>query len=295
MVASFALIAWITTIIPDQSEDTSPLFTAGAPQEAGTDIQLYLGGNHPVSLGGREAKIVYSEESITLNDNDIVLKKELPATKKPVFHQLLVPYGKRSALTLPEGSRIWVNAGTRVIYPADFDRKKREIYVDGEIYIEVSPDRKRPFIVKTTEMDVEVVGTAFNLTAYRKNNAQHIVLVAGSVKVHNPHQEKETILSPNEMYSLSNGISRIQTVEVENYISWKYGLYYYNSEPLGMIMEHLSHYYDCSIVCSPKASQMKFSGKLDLKDKLDTILEGISQIAPITYQYNQGVYTITNK
>ncbi|MDR1558009.1 MAG: FecR domain-containing protein [Tannerellaceae bacterium] len=295
MIALFALILSVRTIIPDNTSGFSPLFTTDARLEAGTDIQLYLDGNKPVSLGGREAKIAYNKENITINDNDIVLKKELSTDKKQTFHQLVVPWGKRSILTLSEGSRIWVNAGTRVAYPVDFDKKKREIYVDGEIYIEVSPDEQSPFIVKTTEMDVEVLGTAFDITAYEKDNAQRIVLVRGSVKVRTIHQENETILSPNEMYSFSNGISKIQTVKVEDHISWKNGLYHYNSEQLGVIMEHLSHYYGCSIVCSPKVSQMKFSGKLDLKDKLETILDGISQIASITYQYNQGVYIITNK
>jgi ferric-dicitrate binding protein FerR (iron transport regulator) len=294
-VASLALIAWIATLVPGGAEDASPLFSAGAVEETGADVRLYPGSDRALTLGGREAKIVYNEESIVVNDHEISLKKEAPANKKPVFHQLLVPAGKRSTLTLAEGSRIWVNAGTRVAFPPDFDKKKREIYVDGEIYIEVSPDPERPFIVKTTEMEVEVVGTAFNLTAYGKNKAQHIVLVAGSVKALNPSRKEETLLSANEMYSLSNGVSTVQTVDVEKYVSWKNGLYYYSSERLGVIVEHLSRYYGCSIVCSGEASQMKFSGKLDLKDKLDTILQGISQTAPIAYQRKEGAYTITNK
>jgi hypothetical protein len=295
IVALFALILLIATVMPDKTGDFSPIFTADAILEAGTDIQLYLDDGKPVSFGGREAKIAYNEMDITINNHEMVLQKESPANKRQALHQLVVPWGKRSMLTLSEGSRIWVNAGTRIAYPVNFDKKKREIYVDGEIYIDVSPDERRPFIVKTTKMDVEVTGTTFNVTAYGENSAQRIVLVTGSVKVRTVHQKKETILSPNEMYSFSNGISKIQTVEVEDYISWKHGLYHYNSEPLGAIMEHLSHYYGCSIACSPGVSQMKFSGKLDLKDKLDAILEGISQIAPIAYQYNQGIYTITNK
>jgi hypothetical protein len=295
IVAMIAIILLITTIIPEKNGEIFPLFTADATLEAGTDIQLFLDDNNPVSLGGKEANIAYDEEDITINNNDIILKKELSTDKKQSLHQLIVPWGKRSMLTLPEGSRIWVNAGTRVAYPVNFDKKKREIYVDGEIYIEVSHDENRPFIVKTTKMDVEVLGTTFNITAYEKDNAQRIVLVTGSVKVRNIDQKNETTLSPNEMYSFSNGISKVQTVNTENYTSWKHGLYYYDSESLEAIMKHLSHYYGCSIICTPKASKMKFSGKLDMKDKLETILEGISQIAPITFQYNQGTYTIINK
>jgi ferric-dicitrate binding protein FerR (iron transport regulator) len=211
------------------------------------------------------------------------------------FHQLLVPWGKRSMITFGDGSRIWVNAGTQVTYPVVFDRKKREIYVDGEIYAEVSPDHTRPFIVKTKKIDVEVLGTAFNLSAYEKDSVQNIVLVSGSVKIHNADRKNKIVLEPNEMYSYGNGISLVQIVNVGEYISWKSGIYQYRSECLETIMKHLSHYYGCSIVCSPRASQLKFSGKLDIKDKLDVILEGISQTSPITYRYDKGVYIITNK
>lgn len=293
VVAMLAVILLVTRIVPDKTERFPPLFATGAMLEAEADIQLYLDDTTPVSLGGNEAKIAYHKKDIMIND--IILKKEVPTGEKQFFHQLVVPWGKRSMLTLPEGSRLWVNAGTRVAYPVEFDPKRREIYVDGEIYIEVSPDEDRPFIVKTTQMDVEVLGTTFNITAYEKDNAQRIVLVTGSVKVRTIHQKNETVLSPSEMYSFSNGISKVQTVKVEDYISWKYGFYHYDSEELGVIMERLSHYYGYSIICSPKASQMKFSGKLDLKDKLDTILKGIAQTSPITYQYNQGVYMVTNK
>lgn len=293
-VASLALIAWIMTAAPEGGAGGGALF-AGGDGEMGTDVQLLAAGGRVLTLKGRDANIAYNEETITVNE--LSVKKEAPAHRKAVFHRLLVPPGKRATLTLAEGSRIWVNAGTRVAFPPDFDRKKRELYVEGEIYIEVSPDPERPFIVKTTGMEAEVLGTAFNLSAYGQNREQHIVLVEGSLKVHKlglGKKEKGTLLSANEMYSLGKGVAKVLTVDVEKYISWKNGLYYYSSERLGTIVEHLSRYYGCSIVCSGEASQMKFSGKLDLKDKLDTILEGISQTAPIAYRrLEEGTYTIS--
>lgn len=295
IVALLAIMLLINNYIPDQSNNNSSLFVNNIKLQAGSDIQLYLDGDTPVALRGKEAKIAYEKEDIMINDHEIVLRKESLPDKKNRHHHLVVPWGKRSMLTLLEGSRIWVNAGTQVSYPVDFGEKKREIYVDGEIYLEVSPDKKRPFIVKTTEMDVEVLGTTFNLTAYGKDKTKRVVLLSGSVKVNSAHQKNTTILSPDEMYSLNNGVSEVRTVEASNYVSWKQGLYYYNSESLGAIMEHLSLYYGCAISCTEEVSQIKFSGKLDLHDKLEIILKGISQTAPITYEYNEGVYSITNK
>lgn len=77
---------------------------------------------------------------------------------------MVIPRGKRSVLTFSDGSKVWVNAGTRVIYPTEFEKDKREIYVDGEIYIEVARDEERPFYVRTKDMNVRVLGTKFNVT-----------------------------------------------------------------------------------------------------------------------------------
>jgi len=296
-VAIFIFLLWLTTIISNkESNNTFTFFNAEKENETTTEVQLRLDGNKTLPLEGEEVKIAYNNDDIAINDNKIVLKNDLPANENHALHELVVPWGKRSLLTLSDGSRIWVNAGTRVAYPVTFDKKKREIFVDGEIYAEISHDKNRPFIVKTEKMDVEVLGTKFDVMAYKKDTVQNIILVSGSVKIHNNRQNKAIVLSPNEMYSFGNELSKIQKVDVEEYISWRTGIYQYNSESLGKIIECLSHYYGCSINCSsPQVSQMKFSGKLDLKDKLDMVLGGIAQTAPIAYRYDNGVYIITNK
>jgi len=294
--AIFVFLFWITMIISNKKDKNyQSFFSAETVNKTITDVQLHLANNKTVPLTGENVKIAYNKENIAVNNSKIVLKDESPSDQKQTLHELVVPWGKRSMLTLSEGSKIWINAGTRVAYPVVFDNNKREIYVDGEVFLEVSPDKDRPFIVKTKKIDVEVLGTKFNVMAYEKDTIQNIVLVSGIVKIHNNNQKKVITLMPNEMYSFGNGLSKIQTVDVEGYISWKSGIYQYNSVSLGEIMKRLSHYYGCSIDCSSQVSQMKFSGKLDLKDTIEMILEGIAQIAPITYRYDNGVYVITNK
>ena len=294
--AIFVFLFLLKTIIPVKENNNNFFVFKNEPlRDTSTDVQLHLADNKTVPLDGEEVKISYNEEDIEINDNITVLKNDSLTGKKQEFHELVVPWGKRSILTLSEGSRMWINAGTRVAYPVPFDKKKREIFVDGEIYVEVSPEKDRPFIVKTGKVDVEVLGTTFNVMAYEKDTIQNIVLVSGSVKIHNNYQKKTIMMAPNEMYSFSEGFSKISTVDVEDYISWRTGIYRYRSEYLGEILKCLSHYYGCSINCSPQSAQMKFSGKLNLKDKLETILDGITQSAPVTYRYNNGVYIISNR
>ena len=104
-------------------------------------------------------------------------------------------------MTFADGSKVWVNAGTRVIYPVEFEKDKREIYVDGEIYIEVARDENRPFYVRTKDMNVRVLGTKFNVTAYESEAIRSVVLAQGCVQVETARTPK-AILAPNQMFSL---------------------------------------------------------------------------------------------
>ncbi|MDR2139589.1 MAG: FecR domain-containing protein [Tannerella sp.] len=264
-----------------------------APELQTEHIQLVLTENEAVPLEGEEAEIAYRDSSIEINRQKTELKKS--ETKKEIaYNQLIVPKGKRSKLILKDGTQIWVNACTRVVYPVDFDEKRREIYVDGEVYLDVAHLDHCPFVVKTKTFSAEVLGTSFNLTAYGNDGEQHLVLVSGSVRIH-MDSRKDVLLAPNEMFTSANGVTQVQTVHAEEYISWTSGLYQYESETLKTILKRLSRYYGQEIVCDPQVAGLKCSGKLDLKDELSTVLEGIALTAPVRYKYNYGVHLITNQ
>jgi ferric-dicitrate binding protein FerR (iron transport regulator) len=121
--------------------------------------------------------------------------------------------------------------------------------------------------------------------AYENDTNQHIVLISGSVRVHSG-DNAETVLSPNEMYISENGNSHVEKVNVEYFTSWKTGMYQYKSERLEVIMKRLSRYYGKDISCMPEVAHLKCSGKLDLKDDLNSVLRGISHTAPVNYQFD---------
>jgi hypothetical protein len=287
-------IIYIKILSPSSDANTDSMIEhVVAPTELITDIQLILGDDETMALEGKEAEITYDDEGIAIN-NDRKLEKQVYGKEEIIYNQLIVPKGKRSTLAFEDGSKIWVNANTRVVYPAVFTGTEREIYVDGEIFLDVFPEKTRPFIVKSKDFNVEVLGTSFDLMAYEEDEIQHLVLVSGSVKIRSKNK-KEILLSPNEMYLLDKGISSIQEVDVNDYISWKSGIYQYQSERLDIIMKRLSRYYGEDINCKPEVAHLKCSGKLDLKDDLDVVLQGISLTAPVKYQLNGGTYMIINK
>jgi hypothetical protein len=264
-----------------------------APGEEAEHIQLVLTGNEAVSLEGDEAEIAYRDSAIEINRQARELKQD-KAKNEIAYNQLIVPKGKRSRLILADSTRIWVNACTRVVYPVVFDKKQREIYVDGEVYLDVAPLDGCPFVVKTKTFVAEALGTSFNLTAYENDREQCLVLVSGRVRIHIDNRE-DVLLAPNEMFTGIDGVTQVQTVHAEDYISWTKGIYPYESETLRVILKRLSRYYGQEIVCDPQVAGLKCSGKLDLKDELGAVLEGIALTAPVRYKYRYGAHLITNK
>lgn len=245
---------------------------------------LILSEENVVSLKEKESEITYDSLEIKANRENI--SKE----KTAEYNQLVIPRGKRSVLTFSDGSKVWVNAGTRVVYPAEFEKDKREIYVDGEIYIEVARDEKRPFYVRTKDMNVRVLGTKFNVTAYESESLRHVVLAQGCVQVETADTPK-AILAPSQMFTSGNGKEKIEQVDVEQYISWIHGLYCFESADLGLVLKRLSTYYGINVEFDSALSNIKCSGKIDLKDNFETVLNGLTFVAPLSYVYHEESMT----
>lgn len=198
---------------------------------------------------------------------------------------LAVPYGKRSTLILADSSRLWINAGTKVIYPEKFAGDRREIYVDGEVYGEIAHNLAWPFVIKTKRAGIEVLGTTLNVNAYEKEEELSVVLVGGKVAVTNAKGRKSE-LAPNQMYFSSGEHDYITAVDVEEYVSWKDGNYKFRNEKIATIVKRLSKYYNINIVADPSTSGLTCSGELILKDELIRVLDVICNTAQIQYTWD---------
>ena len=261
------------------------------------DIQLVL-PDKQIPISGQESQIEYDAKgTVVVNSEKIadVFQNSANSSKRSLeFNQLIVPNGKRSTLILEDGTKVWVNAGSRIVYPVAFADKKREIYVNGEVFLEVAPDKKRPFVVKTKEMDVQVLGTSFNVMAYETDESASVVLVTGSVQV-DTRDDEDFRLEPNRMFSYHNGECDIKDVNVNDYILWKDGLYTYRSEHLSVILDRLSRYYGKKISYKSDVADLKCSGKLDMQEDLEVVLDGLSQTAPILYKKIDEEYIVVKE
>lgn len=277
---------WYATQQPEKpaTDYVAILKSHPPPDSTAKKVQLVLSNNEKLAIDGTETQLEYKEEGqVSVNSKQVDLNKKDEKGQEQEFNQLIVPIGRRSSVTFTDGTKIWVNSGSKVVYPVKFAKDKREIFVEGEIYLHVSQDEQKPFIVKTRQMDIRVLGTQFNVSAYENEANMQVVLVSGKVEVNLNNTCKNT-LKPSQMFSYDSDKhkGKITTVDTNDYVAWKDGYYQFNGKPLKMILKKLSRYYGVPIHCdSSSAEEMVCSGKLDLKESFDEVLNALKKAVPI--------------
>lgn len=199
---------------------------------------------------------------------------------------ITVPAGQRVNLDLPDGSNVWLNAGTKMQYPVSFMTDKREVILDGEAYFEVAHNEKSPFVVHTHAMDVEVLGTKFNVEAYSKRKVFETSLMEGKVKVQSPYGQKNSIvLAPNQKTTLTDGRLVVSKIDDYSVYRWKEGLYCFRNKLFTEIIQDLEKYYDLRIQMDKKEiSKVALTGKFRISDGLDYALRVLQNDVAFTYQ-----------
>ena len=148
-------------------------------------------------------------------------------------------------LTLSDGTRIWLNAESSLKYPDTFEGKaQREVYLEGEAYFEVSKNPQHPFLVKTTAIETQVLGTSFNIKAYSKKDVQ-VTLLEGSIKVSDKHHNN-ILLKPGE--HTNEKLHKSQVENVSQYRAWTTGSFYFDNTELIEIMRELGRWYNIDTV-----------------------------------------------
>lgn len=202
----------------------------------------------------QSAEIVVLDEQDheqVINGNEI----KLASSVKVERHTVVVPEGKDMKLILADGTQVWLNANSRLIYPTAFKGKNREVELQGEGYFKVTHDAYHPFIVKAGDMQTSVLGTEFNVNAFDQSNP-HVTLVEGSVKVssvltHKPEtQVAGKIIVPGEDAVLNEqGKIIVSHVDTDDVACWKDGIQLFNDASLREIVLQLGSWYNVNVVC----------------------------------------------
>ena len=192
------------------------------------------------------------------------------------------PVGQQTKVDLSDGTVVWLNSGSSIEF-GDLDRQKvRQVRLAGEAFFSVSADPKRPFIVSTPDFSVKVLGTKFNVNTY--NDIKTVVLVEGSVDVHRGRDRVS--ITPGEMFSWDSSASesRIQEVATDNYVSWVNGYLLFENIPLGEVLSQLQSFFGTTFSYdAAKAASTRISGKLELREGLDTALLNLKNTTILSY------------
>lgn len=248
--------------------------------------RLILSGEEEILINTQESKINYSPNG---NQVSIDAEREINQPVDGVaYNTVIVPYGKRSQITLPDSSTIWLNSGSKLVYPVQFDKEKREVYLDGEAMFDVAPDKSHPFHVLTPQLEVKVLGTVFNLCAYSDDHTSSTVLESGSVELSYKGRsflgQSKEMMVPGMLavYDPSTKTVAQTKVNTKHYTSWVDGYLVLEKNSLGSIVKKLSRYYNVSIeLDNPQLAGKTFSGDLDLRNSASQVLELIAEIVDI--------------
>lgn len=301
-VASIAVALIVVAITLFITPDDDTLSTGNKELIVGEMLH-----NEDIQLITNETAVTFQEDvDVTLNQVEgsaQITQQDEAVTHVKISRQkmsrLVVPYGKRSTITLSDGSRITLNSGSILEFPAIFQGKKREIRLtSGEIYIEVSPDKKRPFYVHTSDFAVKVYGTAFNLSAYEQNSSA-VVLVEGSVALIGPESREEVALQPNERATFNQQTKSFskERVDVINYISWKEGFLTLAKTPMTEVLKQVERYYNISFNYDQDVNlrNRTCTGKIYLSDNLDNVMTTIALLSSTNYKTENNKIYITHE
>ncbi len=244
---------------------------------------------------GKNAQITLSEDGRALVSSDVVETSDMKLSSD-VMNRLIVPHGKRSMLQLADGSKVWLNSGTELEFPAVFKGETRKISVQGEIYIEVARMADQPFIVQTSRFEVLVHGTSFNVSAYAGSESQSVVLAEGKVEVSTSDHLLDDI-APNEMLTIIPGEVIKSKVDVSEYTSWKDGVLIFNKTPVSEILEKIGRYYNVEFKdnSNNRLSTRTCSGKLLLAENIDDVMSSLSVISSTIFSRENGMIYIKKR
>ncbi|MCC8095179.1 MAG: FecR domain-containing protein [Tannerellaceae bacterium] len=217
--------------------------------------------------------------------------------KTPVAYQTVyVPSGQRAELILPDSTRIWLNARSRLTYPIEFGNKTREIRLDGEAYLHVRHNQEVPFLVHTDQLQIEVLGTEFNVSAYSSSSHAEVALLKGSIRLTSPLVSGSYLMQVPENVILENGQFRSAFLPDYDYFRWKEGVLSFTNEPVETLLKKLELYYDVRIDnTNRKLQESRYTGKFRTKDGVEQVLKVLQLEHRFTYTKDTESNLITIK
>lgn len=267
--------------------------------------------SEPVLLQNNQKYIALGAESFSLNEQKGIVKNNhtdkllsyhqedasrgFSFGKKRADNRLLVPQGQTYKLALADGTNVMLNAESELTFPSEFDTDRREVFLKGEAFFQVTHNEKAPFIVHTDQLDVQVLGTTFNVSGYNNENMLKVTLVEGSIRI---HQQGDSVkIRPNEQYNYNKNTreKRVQTVDTELFTSWVNDEYIFKDTTLDEIFNRINHWYMFDVTYeSPSLKEKRFFLTIGRDASLDQIIQIINSTEEVCIEKKDNHIVVKN-
>lgn len=258
------------------------------------DIVLYdeKGVSRSIELTDEILTDTEESELVTLGEDSFYKVSQLKAPIKNASYTLKIPFGKKFNVILSDGTKVYLNSGSTLTYPNSFENtKNRVVTLEGEGYFEVTKNRKKPFIVNTENLNIRVLGTKFNVSAYKNDELNSVTLVEGKVAVNKPKiyahkNSKSLLLTPNERATIkisSKKLSKNFVTDIQKYVSWKNEELVFKNDKFVDISKKLERNFNVKIISeNNNLNNKEFTGKFNKQDVFE-ILDAFRVHTSFTY------------
>ena len=249
-----------------------------APGKQGAILTLADGTTMVLDSLGNGVVATQNGTRITLNNGRLAYSErtQTGATAIPAvaYNTMTTPKGRQFQLTLPDGTKVWLNAASSLHYPTAFTGSQREVDVTGEAYFEVAQDNQHPFIVNIDETTrIQVLGTHFNINAYSDEASINTTLLEGSVKVIS--RNEKVVLRPGQQAQTKPSKTTVTNANTEKVMAWKNGIFNFQDATLEEVMRQLQRWYDIDVTYEKGIPKLEFIGKMGRDLSLSEVLGGL--------------------
>lgn len=214
------------------------------------------------------------------------------ANAAPQYNTISTPRGGQYQVVLPDGSQVWLNAASSLRFPVAFTGNDRAVTLTGEAYFEVAKNAGKPFIVRTRGMQVNVLGTHFNVMAYPDEGRVKTTLVEGAVSV--SQGNVTSLMQPGQQASINDAGTTfmISKPDIEDVMAWKEGEFRFRKTDISMIMRQIARWYDVDIEYKGDLSGIKLYGSMTRKENAAQLLELLEQTGMVHFSTNGNKITV---
>ena len=237
---------------------------------------LTLADGSEVLLDSLQDGIVATQGGATVSIGNGQLQYE-GSSGETVYNTMRTPKGRQYQLSLPDGSKVWLNAASSIRYPVAFNGNERKVEVSGEVFFEVTPKAKQPFIVQIDQRaEVDVLGTSFNVNAYQNEPEITTTLIEGVVRVRGEGKDNE-LLSPGQKAAIGKNIV-VSDANIEGITAWKNGSFYFNHMKITEVMRQIERWYDVEVVYENGIPDVQLFGGVKRDLSLESMIRGLKDM-----------------